>query len=140
MDNKRTSQNPFVYWFRVAIILVSVILFIGLEFYLKNTLLFIPVIAPFAMALGFSYRNYFKQHSCRLMVFILPTLVLYSLGFYPWIINYEQVAVSSSTASLDFVILPIWSTIYGFVLIGIYEVLRQIVLYVRAKLRDKLWI
>lgn len=137
MDNKSTSQSPFVYWFRVAILLVSVVLFIGLKFYLKSTLLFIPVIAPFAMALGFSYMDYFKQHSSKLMVFILPTLVLYSLGFYPWISNYEQVARSSSTASLDFVILPIWSTIYGFVLVGIYEFFRQIVLYARANLKDK---
>lgn len=132
MDNKSISQNPFVYWFRVAILLVSVILFIGLEFYLKNTLLFIPVIAPVAIAFGFSYMAFFKQYPSRLIAFILPTLVLYSLGFYPWITNYDVVATSSSTASLDFVILPIWSIIYGFVLVGIYELLLQMFLYFRS--------
>jgi uncharacterized membrane protein YvlD (DUF360 family) len=132
MHNHYISSLLFIYCFRVGILIASLSLFISLEFYLKNTLFFIPVIAPVAMALAFSFMGHFKKHPSKLIAFSLPILVMYCLGFYPWITNYEQVAISSSTASLDFIILPIWSTIYGFVLLGIYELIMQVVMMIKG--------
>ncbi|TMP19074.1 hypothetical protein CWC02_08380, partial [Pseudoalteromonas sp. S2721] len=47
---------------------------------------------------------------------------IYCFGFYPWLTNYQEVAVSSSTSTLDFIIIPVWATLYGAGFVVLHEI------------------
>jgi len=72
--------------------------------------------------LGTSFIPLFKQRKLRLILFSAPIFILYCFGFYPWLTNYQEVAVSSSTSTLDFIIIPVWATLYGAGFVVLHEI------------------
>jgi uncharacterized membrane protein YvlD (DUF360 family) len=133
MDDEIIKNKPFMFSFRAILVVATVALFFGLRFHVQDTLFFCVVIIPIALAFVFSFWQFFIECKSRLIAFFLPVALLYSLGFFPWMTNFHKVALSSSTSALDFVIIPIWSTIYGLILLALHEVLLQIILWLRSK-------
>ncbi len=120
---------------RGAIILAGILLSSGLyrdgeDLWIKGC-----VLIPLGIALGLTFSSTFNSKKHRLLAFLLPTLIIYPLGFGPWITDYDSVATSSSTAVLDFFMIPFWVTLYGIGLVFLSDLGVSINEWLRGRLK-----
>ncbi|WP_462165323.1 hypothetical protein [Pseudoalteromonas sp. GB43] len=113
--------------YRIFTALFMLIVTIGLGMKLNDFTSVIYVFVPLLLMLGISFMPFFKQRKLRLILFSAPIVILYGFilygfGFYPWLTNYQEVAVSSSTSTLDFIIIPVWATLYGAGFVVLHEI------------------
>ena len=108
--------------YRIFTALFMLIVTIGLGMTLNDFTSVIYVFVPLLLMLGNSFMSFFKQRKLRLILFAAPIVILYGFGFYPWLTNYQEVAVSSSTSTLDFIIIPVWATLYGAGFVVLHEI------------------
>ena len=100
----------------------QLIVTIGLGMTLNDFSSVIYVFVPLLLMLGASFIQFFKARKLRLVLFAAPIVIFYSVGFYPWLTNYQEVAASSSTSTLDFIIIPVWATLYGAGFVVLHEI------------------
>lgn len=122
-----------VVFLRVAIILAGGILISSLYRNSDDLWLMGFVSIPLGIAVGLTFSSSFNRKMHRLLAFLLPTLIIYPIGFGPWITDYDSVATSSSTAALDFIIIPFWVTLYGIGLVFLTELGISIIEWLRGK-------
>ena len=108
--------------YRIFTALFMLIVTIGLGMTLNDFSSVIYVFVPLLLMLGASFIQFFKARKLRLVLFAAPIVIFYSVGFYPWLTNYQEVAVSSSTSTLDFIIIPVWATLYGTGFVVLHEI------------------
>ena len=108
--------------YRIFTALFMLIVTIGLGMTLNNFSSVIYVFVPLLLMLGASFIQFFKARKLRLVLFAAPIVIFYSVGFYPWLTNYQEVAASSSTSTLDFIIIPVWATLYGAGFVVLHEI------------------
>ena len=108
--------------YRIFTALFMLIVTIGLGMTLNDFSSVIYVFVPLLLMLGASFIPFFKARKLRLVLFAAPIVILYSVGFYPWLTNYQEVAASSSTSTLDFIIIPVWATLYGAGFVVLHEI------------------
>jgi len=108
--------------YRIFTALFMLIVTIGLGMTLNDFTSVIYVFVPLSLMLVSSFMPFFKQRKLRLILFAAPIVILYGFGFYPWLTNYQEVADSSSTSTLDFIIIPVWATLYGAGFVVLHEI------------------
>ena len=108
--------------YRIFTALFMLIVTIGLGMTLNDFTSVIYVFVPLLLMLGTSFMPFFKQRKLRLILFSAPIIIFYCFGFYPWLTNFQEVAVSSSTSTLDFIIIPVWGTLYGAGFVVLHEI------------------
>ena len=108
--------------YRIFTALFMLIVTIGLGMTLNDFSSVIYVFVPLLLMLGASFIQFFKARKLRLVLFAAPIVIFYSVGFYPWLTNYQEVAVSSSTSTLDFIIIPVCATLYGAGFVVLHEI------------------
>jgi len=108
--------------YRIFTALFMLIVTIGLGMTLNDFSSVIYVFVPLLLMLGASFIQFFKARKLRLVLFAAPIVIFYSVGFYPWLTNYQEVAASSSTSTLDFIIIPVWATLYGAGFVVLHEI------------------
>ncbi|MEL7579404.1 hypothetical protein AADY36_08470 [Pseudoalteromonas sp. D15MCD-2] len=108
--------------YRIFTALFMLILTIGLGITLNDFISLIYVFVPLLLMLGASFIPFFKARKLRLVLFAAPIVIFYCFGFYPWLTNYQEVSVSSSTSTLDFIIIPAWATLYGAGFVVLHEI------------------
>ena len=108
--------------YRIFIALFMLIVTVGLGMKLNDFTSVVFVFVPLLLMLGASFIPFFKARKLRLILFSAPIVILYCFGFYPWLTNYQEVAVSSSTSTLDFIIIPVWASLYGAGFVVLHEI------------------
>ena len=112
--------------FRLSLCICILVLIIGLRLDIEEFALMKWVFAPLLLLFGLSFLESFTNHWSRLASVSTPIIVIYWMGFGPWILDYDRLLGASSTSVLDFLIIPTWSIVCALGLLILNEIRLQV--------------